>query len=215
MRDHFRSLPVAIASFFLIAAGLMIIPAFGQGPDDIAPMGPPSKHAGPPPGMPSPSHFMPPHGVVAPRSSLVEHFADLKEKLGRLIREASLKLFSGNETNLLSGNSPKLLSENEPKILSGNKTQVLSGNRTPILSGNRISLFSGLKIEIHIENNGNNSGNPIQRRPRLRSNIYWTASQSTTSLSARIKSRRSILTGMCAFRVWTDPSKKAARKQPL
>jgi hypothetical protein len=96
------------------------------------------------------------------------------EELLRVLKLA-VNLLSGNETNLLSGNRPELLSKNKaallsgnspnllsgnsPKLLSGNKPEILSHNKTSLFSGNHISLFSGLKIEIHIENTGNNSGN--------------------------------------------------------
>ena len=71
------------------------------------------------------------------------------------------ELLSKNNTSLLSGNSPELLSGNSPKLLSGNKPKILSDNQTPILSGNHLSLsiLSDIKIEVHIENTGNNSGN--------------------------------------------------------
>jgi hypothetical protein len=69
------------------------------------------------------------------------------------------ELLSKNKTSLLSGNSPELLSKNNPKLLSENKQKLLSGNKTAIFSGNHFSFFSGLKIDIHIENTGNNNGN--------------------------------------------------------
>jgi hypothetical protein len=85
------------------------------------------------------------------------------------------KLFSENSPALLSGNSPKVLSENETPILSGNRVEakqlsendthllsgntskLLSDNKTPMLSGNKISLFSDIKVEINMENIGNNN----------------------------------------------------------
>jgi hypothetical protein len=122
------------------------------------------------------------HPPVSPEALL-----DQLKKVGQLQKprwesllralELAVNLLSGNETNLLSGNKPELLSGNKaallsgncPKLLSGNETELLSGNKpkilsdnqTPILSGNRFSLsvLSNLKIEIHIENTGNNSGN--------------------------------------------------------
>ena len=77
-------------------------------------------------------------------------------------------LLAKNKTALLSGNSPKLVSDNATPILSGNKTPILSGNKTPILSGNKtpilsgntFSMFSNIKVEIHIENSGNNNVAP-------------------------------------------------------
>ncbi len=69
-------------------------------------------------------------------------------------------LLAKNKTALLSGNSPKLVSDNATPILSGNKTPILSGNKTPILSGNTFSMFSNIKVEIHIENSGNNNVAP-------------------------------------------------------
>jgi hypothetical protein len=77
------------------------------------------------------------------------------------------ELLSKNKAALLSGNSPTLLSGNSPELLSGNKPKIVSDNETKLLSGNRFSLsiLSNLKIEIHIENSGNNNGNPAPPTP--------------------------------------------------
>jgi hypothetical protein len=71
------------------------------------------------------------------------------------------ELLSKNKAALLSGNSPTLLSGNSPELLSGNKPKIVSDNETKLFSGNKFSLsiLSNLKIEIHIENTGNNNGN--------------------------------------------------------
>jgi hypothetical protein len=109
----------------------------------------------------------PPEEVLLDR---LKKFGDMQRRQwAELLREVelSMDLFSGNQTNLLSGNKPELLSgnntellsKNNPKLLSDNKQKILSNNKTSILSGNHFSFFSGLKIEIHIDNVGNNSGN--------------------------------------------------------
>jgi hypothetical protein len=175
MLARFRPLSVAMVVFFGIALSWMNAPVWGQESAGAVPAATSPQHVVVSPRLPAAQPPFRPRVAAALMAPLAEKFATVKDQLVRWIREAAVKILSGNETNLLSGNSPKLLSDNEPKILSGNrakllsenepkilsnnKTAVLSGNKTPILSGNRISFFSGLKIEIHIENTGNNSGN--------------------------------------------------------
>jgi hypothetical protein len=77
------------------------------------------------------------------------------------------EILSGNKPEILSGNKPEILSGNKPEILSGNKPKVLSGNRTPILSGNTFSVLSNIKVEIHINNSGNNVPPGPMAQPRL------------------------------------------------
>jgi hypothetical protein len=83
-------------------------------------------------------------------------------------------ILSGNAPNLLSGNAPNLLSGNAPKLLSGNATPIFSGNKAQILSGNSFSMFSNLKIEIHIENSGNNSPS-IPKLPQAPASMQYSA----------------------------------------
>jgi hypothetical protein len=136
--------------------------------------------------------------------------AEKKARWERLLRTAldlAVNLLSGNETNLLSGNrpellsknktallsgnSPELLSKNNPKLISENKAQILSGNNASLFSGNRISLFSGFKIEIHIENTGNNSGNhapaagPNPGRPMRPASTFQELQPTTPGPTAR------------------------------
>jgi hypothetical protein len=85
----------------------------------------------------------------------MEKLKDLRTHLGRALSIAC-DLFSGNEAELFSNNKAAILSGNSPALLSGNKPAILSGNTTPILSGNTLSVLSNIKIEIHIENSGNN-----------------------------------------------------------
>ncbi len=82
----------------------------------------------------------------------------LSEILPEILSDNQTKLVSDNEAHVLSGNAPNLLSGNEPEILSGNKAEVLSGNH--------ISILSNIKIEIHISETGNNSGNEVPPPPR-------------------------------------------------
>jgi hypothetical protein len=157
-------LPIAIVSFSIVALCLMSAPLFGQHPDGPPPATSPHQapawgHVMAPPGMPVPPPCCPPNAPGGKGMFPFNQFENLKEKLSRLAEDLTLKLLSNNQAHLLSGNSPKFLSENEPEILSGNKTQLLSGNHASIFSGNHVSFFSGLKIEIHIENTGNNNGN--------------------------------------------------------
>jgi hypothetical protein len=92
-----------------------------------------------------------------------EKLKALGAHLGRAL-DIALDLFSGNQADLLSknkaallsGNKAALLSGNSANLLSGNAPKVLSENTTPIFSGNTFSLFSNFKVEIHIENSGNN-----------------------------------------------------------
>jgi hypothetical protein len=118
--------------------------------------------------------FAHPEAIVDQLKKLGEQQKPGWEKLLRAL-DFAINLLSGNETNLLSGNKPELLSKNKaallsgnnpeilsknnPKLLSGNKPKILSGNKTSLFSGNHFSFFSGLKIEVHIENAGNNNGN--------------------------------------------------------
>jgi hypothetical protein len=166
MRLSFNSLLFVGIPVFL-SATLLATSSFGQqapGPDH----GPlPPAWAGAVPGVP-------PEEVL----NHLKKYGDMQRKQwAELLREVELavNLLSGNETNLLSGNKPELLSKNKaellsdnktellsknnPKLLSDNKQKILSNNKTAILSGNHFSFFSGLKIEIHIDNVGNNSGN--------------------------------------------------------
>jgi hypothetical protein len=85
------------------------------------------------------------------------------KNLGAQLRRAldiAVDLLSNNEADLLSKNKTALLSGNSPKLVSDNATPILSGNKTPILSGNTFSMFSNIKVEIHIENSGNNNVAP-------------------------------------------------------
>jgi hypothetical protein len=133
----------------------------------------------------------PQHRIFAQPGAMVEQLkklgAEQKSRWEELLRvlKLAVNLLSGNETNLLSGNRPELLSKNKaallsgnsphllsgnrPKLLSGNKPEILSHNKTSLFSGNHISLFSGIKIEIHIENTGNNSGNKSHASPHAES----------------------------------------------
>jgi hypothetical protein len=83
----------------------------------------------------------------------------LSENSPALLSGNSPKLLSENETPILSGNrvEAKQLSENNTHLLSGNTSKLLSDNKTPVLSGNKISLFSDIKVEINMENIGNNN----------------------------------------------------------
>ena len=98
-------------------------------------------------------------------------------------------LLAKNKTALLSGNSPKLVSDNATPILSGNKTPILSGNKTPILSGNTFSMFSNIKVEIHIENSGNNNVAPgaaaLPPRPSAVPTYVPPPTQTTTPSTRR------------------------------
>lgn len=96
-------------------------------------------------------------------ATTAEKLKDLGRQLGRavdialdLLSNNQADLLSGNTAALLSGNKAALLSGNTPTILSGNTPKLLSENTTPILSGNSFSVLSNIKIEIHIENSGNN-----------------------------------------------------------
>jgi hypothetical protein len=167
MRNQFKSVSVAIVCFLIIAVCLLInAPVFAQGPDGSpAPSQPQPSYAPVPyapsvaaaPGGPA-QHFAVPT-PLGRAASLLKQYEALKENLCRFAWDMAVNLLSGNEAHLLSENCPKLLSENNPKLLSDNKAQLLSGNQTRIFSNNHLSFFSDLKIEIHIENTGNNSGN--------------------------------------------------------
>ncbi len=89
-------------------------------------------------------------------TAALEKLKDLGAHLGRAL-DIAVDLFSGNEAELLSKNKTALLSGNRPTILSGNNPKVLSENATPILSGNTFSVLSNIRVEIHIENSGNNA----------------------------------------------------------
>jgi hypothetical protein len=142
-----------------LSATLLATASFGQQAAGPAHGPMPPAWAGVAPGVP-------PEEVL----NHLKKYGDMQRKQwAELLREVELavNLLSGNETNLLSGNKPELLSKNKAELLSDNKTELLSknnpkllsNNKTAILSGNHFSFFSGLKIEIHIENVGNNSGN--------------------------------------------------------
>jgi hypothetical protein len=98
----------------------------------------------------------PPAKLLQPKAdATMDKLKDLRTHLGRALSIAC-DLFSGNEAELFSNNKAAILSGNSPALLSGNKPAILSGNTTPILSGNSLSVLSNIKIEIHIENSGNN-----------------------------------------------------------
>ena len=80
-------------------------------------------------------------------AATMEKLKNLGTELGRTL-DLAIDLFSGNGADSLSQNKTALLSGNSPKLLSE--------NTTPILSGNTFSLFSNIKVEIHIDNSGNN-----------------------------------------------------------
>ena len=100
---------------------------------------------------------MTPSAVPQMRDLAAMH-SNLMEKL-RGGFELAVELLSGNHTHLLSDIEAELLSNNKAALLSGNKPEILSNNQMPIFSGNRIEFFSNLKIDIRIENRGNNNGN--------------------------------------------------------
>jgi hypothetical protein len=141
--------------------------SFGQ-----QPAGP---HDNPPPHQKPAAQPNPVHRPFAEAGAMLEQMKRVAveqqkqwEPVLKAIKLAAT-LLSDNEMNLLSGNKPELLSKNKaallsgnsPELLSGNKPKIVSDNETKLLSGNKFSLsiLSNLKIEIHIENSGNNSGN--------------------------------------------------------
>ena len=100
------------------------------------------------PSVPSPAAANPYAYAAAP---ILEKLKDIGAHLGRAL-DLAADLFSGNEAEFLSKNKTALLSGNNPKVLSE--------NTTPILSGNTFSVFSNIKVEIHIDNSGNNMAGP-------------------------------------------------------
>lgn len=167
MRHTFQEVAGA-AVCFVMAAVLWTGEAFGQHTTAVST-----------PAQSTPATAVPHHVVQTPAAmpqmrDLAAMHSGLMDKL-RGAFDLAVELLSGNQTHLmsdiqadllsknkaelLSGNKAKVLSEISPTLLSGNKPEVLSNNQMPILSGNRVSLFSNLKIEIHIENSGNNNGN--------------------------------------------------------
>ena len=88
-----------------------------------------------------------------------EKLKDLGSQLGRAL---------GIAIDLLSNNQADLLSKNKTALLSGNNPKVLSENTTPILSGNTFSVLSNIKIEIHIDNSGNNTAGGAAAQPSPR-----------------------------------------------
>jgi hypothetical protein len=174
MRIHHKSFSAMTLSVFF---SIIIFPAaasFGQEPE--RPLANPAPHHEP---AAQPNHAPKPPAHPAALADQMKIFAERQKAQWEKMLSTALKLtatlLSGNETNLLSGNrpellsknktsllsgnSPELLSKNNPKLLSENKQKLLSGNKTAIFSGNHFSFFSGLKIDIHIENTGNNNGN--------------------------------------------------------
>ena len=107
------------------------------------------------PSVTSPGQANPYAHAAAP---ILEKLRDLGAHLGRAL-DIAVDLLSGNEAEFLSKNKTTLLSGNNPAILSGNR-KVLSENTTPVLSGNTFSVFSNIKVEIHIDNSGNNMAGP-------------------------------------------------------
>jgi hypothetical protein len=182
MPCHFKNLTTVCLPVILSMLLLPTTSTFGQAPDNSP--NPFVAHSDP-----AAQKKAPPHRPMLQPGAMFEQLkqlgAEQKDRYESILRALKLavNLLSGNETNLLSGNrpellskneaallsgnSPKLLSGNKPKILSDNKPKILSDNQTPILSGNRFSLsiLSNLKIEIHIENTGNNSGNSGNHAP--------------------------------------------------
>lgn len=192
MRCHFKFLStVCLPAFASILLLTTVTSSFGQIMPGYA--GDPQRRTEEliydnekPHAQPSPQKA-PQHRPLAQPGAMLDHLkqfaADQKPQWDELLRafKLAVNLLSGNETNLLSGNRPELLSKNKaallsgnsPEVLSGNKPKILSDNHTPILSNNHFSLsfLSNLKIDIHIENTGNNNGNnappPLQGRPEV------------------------------------------------
>ena len=111
--------------------------------------------------VPSPGAAKP---CPRPTAATMDKLKDLGGHLGRAL-DVALDLLSGNEANLLSNNNTALLSGNCPKVRLGDNPKVLSENRIPVLSGNTFSLLSNIKVEIHIDNSGNNTAGSAPVRP--------------------------------------------------
>ncbi len=190
MRFHLKNFSVMCLSAFVSVILMTAVSTFGQEPARPHDNLPPHQKQAAHPNNPVHRPLVQAAAIADQLKQLAERQKPRWEELLRVLKLAA-NLLSGNETNLLSGNNPDLLSKNKaallsgnsptllsgnspallsgnsPKLLSGNKPNILSGNQTPILSGNRFSLsiLSNLKIEIHIENTGNNSGNQAPPPP--------------------------------------------------
>jgi hypothetical protein len=153
MRHTFQEAAGAAVCVLLVAV-LLNVPAFGQEHHPLpVPVQAQAKAV-----MAAPAHAAQPMAVPQVRDLAAMH-QSLTDKLRGAFKLAA-QLLSGNETHLLSDIEAELLSNNKAALLSGNKPEILSNNQMPILSGNRVSILSNLKIEIHIENSGNNNGHP-------------------------------------------------------
>jgi hypothetical protein len=169
MRHTFQEAAGAAVCIVLTAVLWTGGEAFGQDHAVAAPV-----HAQAKPAVAAPLHMAQPMAAVPQMRDLAAMHGSLMDKLRgaldvavdllsgnhtHLLSDIEAELLSNNKAELLSGNKTKVLSDISPNLLSGNKPEVLSNNQMPILSGNRVSFFSNLKIEIHIENAGNNNGN--------------------------------------------------------
>ena len=103
----------------------------------------------------------------APEHSRYPGEAQRPRRTSRTGTRIAVDLFSNNQADLLSNNKTALLSGNRPTILSGNTPKILSENATPILSGNTFSVLSNIKVEIHIDNSGNNMASGATAQPAV------------------------------------------------
>ena len=132
-----------------------------------------------PPAAAKPGQYTPRPSSPYLTAPNMEKLKELGAHLGRAL-DIAVELFSGNKAELLSKNKTALLSGNRPTILSGNNPKVLSENTTPILSGNTFSVLSNIKVEIHIENSGNNAAGGATAQPDPRRGIPSSGSSRTT-----------------------------------